>query len=92
MVSKNIRFIERDYWFRKMKSESDMSDELVEEILNLIQKQWGDYTFKVFENGSLVIVDNNLSKVISPKDLDIVARDFYIRQRLLNIWDVAEAS
>ncbi|GBG07907.1 MULTISPECIES: hypothetical protein [Paenibacillus] len=51
-----------------------------------------DLTFKFYNDGKLVIIDNNTEEVIRPKDLRGDSRDFYVRKRIAFIKNVVAAS
>ncbi|MFC4597915.1 hypothetical protein [Cohnella hongkongensis] len=41
-----------------------------------------DLTFKFYDNGKLVIIDNDTGSTISPRELSGGSYDFYVRQRI----------
>lgn len=41
-----------------------------------------DLTFKFFTDGTLVIVDNDTGRTMTPRELSGGSYDFYVRQRL----------
>ena len=41
-----------------------------------------DLTFKFFEDGKLVILDNDTGRTINPRELRGGSYDFYVRQRI----------
>lgn len=41
-----------------------------------------DLTFKFFDDGKLVIIDNDTGNTMSPRDLSGGSYDFYVRQRI----------
>ena len=41
-----------------------------------------DLTFKFFEDGKLIIVDNNSDQLVTPRELRGDSLDFYVRQRI----------
>lgn len=51
-----------------------------------------DLTFKFYDDGRLVIIDNATEEVISPRDLRSDSRDFYIRRRIAFIKNQLAAS
>ena len=53
---------------------------------------WRDLTFKFYDDGRLVIIDNNAEEVIKPKDLQGDSRDFYVRRRIAFIKKHLQAS
>lgn len=44
-----------------------------------------DLTFKFFDDGQLVIVDNDTGHTMNPRELSGGSYDFYVRQRLTRI-------
>ncbi|MED4601362.1 hypothetical protein P9314_11670 [Paenibacillus validus] len=78
-----VRFIERDYYKKLMESNSrDLSDAQIEKILTIADANWVDLTFKFFDDGSMIIMDNDSDLPISVKDLKGAAYDFYVKQRI----------
>ncbi|MBH5317737.1 hypothetical protein I6N90_07965 [Paenibacillus sp. GSMTC-2017] len=55
-------------------------------------RPYRDLTFKFYNNGRLVIIDNSNEEVISPRDLRSDSRDFYIRRRIAFIKNQLTAS
>ncbi|RJE90204.1 hypothetical protein D3P07_08315 [Paenibacillus sp. 1011MAR3C5] len=51
-----------------------------------------DLTFKFYNDGRLVILDNDTEEVISPRDLRSDSRDFYVRKRIAFIKNQLTAS
>ncbi|GKU79238.1 hypothetical protein [Paenibacillus sp. L3-i20] len=51
-----------------------------------------DLTFKFYNDGRLVIIDNSNEEVIDPRDLRSDSRDFYIRRRIAFIKNQLTAS
>ncbi|TCZ80937.1 hypothetical protein E0485_01220 [Paenibacillus albiflavus] len=43
---------------------------------------WNDLTFKFYPDGHVVIMDNETSNLVNPKQLKGKALDFYIRKRI----------
>jgi hypothetical protein len=83
MTCQNIRFIERNFLFTKiMNDNKHLSYAQIEKLLDEASEQYVDYTFKFYENGSVVIIDNYTNLFLKPKDLKDVALDFYIRKRI----------
>lgn len=83
LTCQNIRFIERNYLFTKMLGENSfLSPMQIEKMLDEASDHYVDYTFKFYENGSVVILDNDTNLFLKPKDLKDVALDFYIRKRI----------
>ncbi len=83
MTCQNIRFIERNFLFTKIMNENNhLSYAQIEKLLDEASEQYVDYTFKFYENGSVVIIDNCTNLFLKPKDLKDVALDFYIRKRI----------
>ncbi|MFC4306482.1 hypothetical protein [Cohnella boryungensis] len=41
-----------------------------------------DLTFKFYDNGQLIIVDNDSGNTMSPRELTGGSYDFYVRQRI----------
>ena len=41
-----------------------------------------DLTFKFYEDGKLVIIDNDTGNTMSPRELSGGSYDFYVRQRI----------
>ena len=41
-----------------------------------------DLTFKFYNDGKLIIVDNDSERTISPRELSGGSYDFYVRQRI----------
>lgn len=82
-LSHNYRFIERDYWHRKVLCSSEFLDPMqVEEILDEAVESYCDYTFKFYDDGSVVIIDNDTNNHIHPRELSGAVLDFYIRKRI----------
>jgi hypothetical protein len=44
-----------------------------------------DLTFKFFDDGKLVIIDNDTGNTMNPRELSGGSYDFYVRQRLNRI-------
>lgn len=92
MNSTKVRFIERDYYRSMMVSNSDyLSDSQIEKILDAADTYWADLTFKFFDNGSLLIIDNHTEQHIPLSDLKGAAYDFYVRQRIRMIRSALES-
>jgi hypothetical protein len=81
--SHNFRFIERDYWYQHALCNSEhILPSQIEDILDQTQKDYCDYTFKFYEDGSVLIVDNETNGHINPRELTGAVLDFYIRKRI----------
>ncbi|ALS22238.1 hypothetical protein [Paenibacillus naphthalenovorans] len=80
----NRRFIEREYVFNiEKKNNPYISDEQINNMLDSMDLDWCDLTFKFFErkNGwDTVIIDNNTNNRVVIDELNGFAFDFYIRQ------------
>src|SRR5688572_24157702 len=86
MTATNVRFIERDYLRIIMKRDSEfMTDEQIDKILDIADCHWDDLTFKFYENGTLVIIDNNTDQEIPLKEIRGASYDFYVRKRIQGI-------
>ncbi|MBP1995305.1 hypothetical protein [Paenibacillus eucommiae] len=82
-ISHNYRFIERDYWYGKALSNSEhLLPSQIDEILDQMQSDYCDYTFKFFGDGSVIVIDNETNGRINPKELTGAVLDFYIRKRI----------
>jgi hypothetical protein len=82
-LCQNVRFIERNYLFQKIRSEQSHLNPLrIEEMLDEASTHYADYTFKFYDNGTVVIIDNHTNLFIKPRELKDVALDFYIRKRI----------
>jgi hypothetical protein len=82
-VSHNFRFIERDYWYGKALCSSEhLLPWQIEDILDETDESYCDYTFKFYDDGSVIIVDNDTNNRVSPKHLTGAVLDFYIRKRI----------
>ncbi|MVP02419.1 hypothetical protein [Paenibacillus lutrae] len=80
---KNVRFIERDFWFQKMLNDTDsLRPWQIDSLLGETNAQWDDLTFKFFADGSVTIIDNDTDSRVSPRELKGAALDFYIRKRI----------
>lgn len=51
-----------------------------------------DLTFKFYDDGRLVIINNDTEEVIKPGDLRSDSRDFYVRKRIAFIKNQLAAS
>ncbi len=79
----NVRFIERNFLFNQIWSEqSQLTSVEIEDILDHASEHYVDYTFKFYDNGAVVIIDNHTNVFLKPKDLKDVSLDFYIRKRI----------
>ncbi|MDF2962576.1 MAG: hypothetical protein K0S39_4311 [Paenibacillus sp.] len=79
----NVRFIERDFYKSLMVANSEsISDAQIEKILDAADNYWLDLTFKFFDNGSMIIIDNHTELQVSLHDLKGAAYDFYVKQRI----------
>jgi hypothetical protein len=86
MQATNARFIERDYYKQLIETNSELlTDIQIEKILHTTDSYWLDLTFKFFEDGSLVIIDNHTEQNFPLKDLKGAAFDFYVKQRIMMI-------
>ncbi|MNI19734.1 hypothetical protein D3C73_731800 [compost metagenome] len=82
-LSHNYRFIERDYWYQKALCSSEYLYPLqIEDILDEADTSYMDYTFKFYNDGSVIIIDNDTNNRINPKELTGAVYDFYIRKRI----------
>ncbi|WP_217559233.1 hypothetical protein [Paenibacillus sp. GbtcB18] len=80
---KNVRFIERDFWFQKMLNDTEaLHSWQIDDLLGETNAQWDDLTFKFFDDGSVTIIDNDTDTRVSPQELTGAALDFYIRKRI----------
>ncbi|MEC0246768.1 hypothetical protein ACI48J_10515 [Paenibacillus chitinolyticus] len=80
---KNVRFIERDFWFQKMLNDTEaLHSWQIDDLLGETNAQWDDLTFKFFDDGSVTIIDNDTDTRVSPRELQGAALDFYIRKRI----------
>jgi len=80
---KNVRFIERDFWFQKMLNDTEaLHSWQIDDLLGEANAQWDDLTFKFFDDGSVTIIDNDTDTRVSPRELKGAALDFYIRKRI----------
>jgi hypothetical protein len=92
MMATNMRFIERDYYKKLMLANSElMSESHVDKILDTASYTWIDLTFKFYENGSMLIIDNHSDLPFPISDLRGAAYDFYVRQRIHMIRTSLEA-
>jgi hypothetical protein len=79
----NVRFIERDYFRKVMLENSEyMSEQQMESVLDAVGRDWVDLTFKFFDNGSLLIVDNYTDLPVPLHSLKGASYDFYVKQRI----------
>ncbi|MDT2255082.1 hypothetical protein P7H25_04690 [Paenibacillus larvae] len=80
---RNYRFIERDYWVKKVLSGSEhLHPEQVEQMMDDMENDWQDLTFRFCPDGSVTIIDNHTNQRVSPRDLSGAVLDFYIRKRI----------
>lgn len=87
-LANNYRFDERSFFFTKILNESkNLTIAQINQILDNMDCQWSDLTFKFYESGSVTIIDNNSEEKIDPRDLKNAALDFYIRKRIELIKD-----
>lgn len=56
------------------------------------RRPYRDLTFKFYNDGRLVIIDNDTEEVIGPRDLRGDSRDFYVRKRIAFIKNQLAAS
>ncbi|ULL19953.1 hypothetical protein DVH26_25515 [Paenibacillus sp. H1-7] len=63
----------------------------MEKILDTADTYWADLTFKFFDNGSLLIIDNYTELHVPLSDLKGAAYDFYVKQRIRMIRSSLEA-
>lgn len=83
MISRNYRFIEKDYWFQKTLLASEhLGAETIRQMLDDVSSHWVDYTFKFYSNGSVKVIDNDNDKIIETRELTGAALDFYVRCRI----------
>lgn len=47
-----------------------------------VKNEWNDLTFKFYNDGTVVIIDNDTNNRIHPRQLTGAAQDFYIRKRI----------
>ncbi|WP_039793670.1 hypothetical protein [Paenibacillus elgii] len=77
------RFIERDYVFNTVKkSKNYITDEEINSMLDSMELQWVDYTFKFVPKSSgwmTVVIDNDTNNRVEIDELNGFAYDFYIR-------------
>lgn len=77
-----VRFIERDYVSKMVKSNREyITDEQIERLLS--EYSWSDLTFKFIskKNGfQSIIIDNETESLLTVNELEPPAYDFYIRQ------------
>ncbi|TVY10157.1 hypothetical protein FPZ49_10025 [Paenibacillus cremeus] len=59
-----------------------MSESQIDKILDAVDQPWVDLTFKFFDNGSMIIIDNVTELQIPLHDLRGAAYDFYVKQRI----------
>jgi hypothetical protein len=86
MAATNVRFIERDYFKSIMVSGSEfITDEQIDKILDIADCYWADLTFKFFDNGTLIVIDNDTDLEIPLKELRGACYDFYVRERIQRI-------
>ncbi|UUZ86077.1 hypothetical protein LJK88_23190 [Paenibacillus sp. P26] len=80
----NVRFIERDYYKNMMVANGDheMTESQIEKILDASSQSWADLTFRFFDNGSVIIIDNHTELQVPLKELKGAASDFFIKQRI----------
>jgi len=92
MNSIKVRFIERDYYKAMMASNSDhLTDSQIDKILDAADTYWADLTFKFFDNGSLLIIDNHTELHVPLGELKGAAYDFYVKQRIRMIRSALES-
>ncbi|WP_134748883.1 hypothetical protein [Paenibacillus athensensis] len=84
-TSHNYRFIERDYWYKKASSGGNLPPSQIDDMLDRTDLPYCDLTFKFFDDGSLLIVDNDTNQHLQPRDLTGAAFDFYVRKRIEQI-------
>lgn len=79
----NYRFIERDYWFHHVLKESEHISPLqIDPLLDESGEEWDDLTFKFYEDGTVIIIDNTVNMPIKPNSLTGASYDFYVRRRM----------
>jgi len=80
----NVRFIERDYYKNIMvaSSENEMTESQIEKMLDASGQSWADLTFRFFDNGSVIVIDNHTELQVPLKELKGAASDFFIQQRI----------
>jgi hypothetical protein len=82
-LARNERFIERDFWYYRICNNSlNLTIDQVNQILDGMQTNYVDYTFKFYQNGLVEVIDNNSGKRIYPIELEGAAKDFYLRKRI----------
>jgi hypothetical protein len=92
MTVTNMRFIERDYYKKLMMTNSELlTESQIEKILDTASYTWDDLTFKFFENGSMIIMDNDTDLQMPLSELNGAAYDFYVKQRIRMIRSNLEA-
>ncbi|MBU7317502.1 MULTISPECIES: hypothetical protein [Paenibacillus] len=79
----NVRFIERDYYKNVMAENGEqLTEQQIEKILDASEPFWADLTFKFFENGSMIIIDNHTELQVPLSSLSGAACEFYAQQRI----------
>lgn len=82
-LSHNYRFIERDYWYGKaLCGNESLLPAQIDAMLNDMHGSFCDYTFKFYDDGSVVIIDNDTNNTVNPRELTGAVLDFYIRKRI----------
>jgi hypothetical protein len=82
-ISHNYRFIERDYWYQKASwSSVSLFPGQIQDMLDDIDAPFCDYTFKFYDDGSVVVIDNDTNNRVNPRELTGAVLDFYIRKRI----------
>lgn len=80
---RNYRFIERDYWVKRILSGSEhLHLDQVEQMVDEMENDWQDLTFRFSPDGAVTIIDNNTNQRVSPRELRGAVLDFYVRKRI----------
>jgi hypothetical protein len=81
--SHNYRFIERDYWYQQTLCNSEyLLPSQIDDILDQTHSEYCDFTFKFYDDGSVLIIDNETNGQVHPRELSGAVLDFYIRKRI----------
>jgi hypothetical protein len=92
MTVTNMRFIERDYYKNLMIANSELlTESQIDSILDTSFHTWVDLTFKFFDNGSIMIIDNDTDLQVPLSELHGAAYDYYVKQRIRMIRSNLEA-
>ena len=80
------RFIERDYWMSRLAKDSEaLSPSDIEAVLDQVDARWHDLTMKFYDDGSVVIIDNDTGHRLFPSQLAGACCDYYVRKRIEQI-------